>query len=98
MDNHPLTDIWDTYNESLSTAINEGFIDDPDTAEGFVWPHDLNFQDYEREDIKHYVHDRMTEIISSIKKSNGVDPNVIAGYIFRSVISGLLWEADRIGR
>lgn len=94
----PLSEIWDSYNFSLSNAVEEGFIDDPEAAEHFVWPSDLRFGDWEQDDVQRYVHERMTEIVDRVKSDRGVDPNVIAGYIFRSVVCGMLWEYERIGR
>lgn len=97
-DFQPLSDIWQNYNDSLSSAIDQGYIDDPDTAEHFVWPSDLKFGEGEQDDVQRYVHERMTEIVDRVKSDRGVDPNVIAGYIFRSVVVGMMWERERIGR
>jgi hypothetical protein len=94
----PLTDIWDIYSHSLSQANDEGWIDDPELAEDYVWPADLKIGPEEQEDMKKYVNERMTELVERVKKDRGVDPNVLAGYVFRSVIVGMLWEAERIGR
>ena len=95
---HPLSDIWTNYSESLESAIKEGFIDDPDIAENFIWPGDLNLADFEQDDVKRYVHERMTEIVERVKKDNGVDPNIVAGYLFRSIVCSLMWEQERRGR
>jgi hypothetical protein len=94
----PLTEIWDTYSESLDNAIANGFMEDDQLSEKYVWPGALNFGDAEQADMKRYVHERMTEIVDRIKTQGGVDPNLIAGYIFRSVICGCMWEKDRIGK
>lgn len=96
--NQPLSDIWDIYDESLEQAIDNNLLADDEVAEGYVWPSDLHFGDWEQEDVKRYVHERMTEITDRIKVRGGIDPNLIAGYIFRSVISGMLWQAERRGR
>jgi len=94
----PLTDIYDTYSASLSTAIDEGFIDDPDTAENYIWPSELRMHELEQEDVKKYVADRMTEIIERVKREKGFNPNYLAGFIFRSVMCGMMWERERYGR
>lgn len=94
----PLTEIWETYNDSLSNALDEGFIDDPSMADDYVWPMDLRIGDWEQDDVKRYVHERMTEIIDKVKSDRGLDPNLVAGYLFRSILCGMMWERERIGR
>lgn len=96
--NQPLSDIWDIYTESLDQAIDNGLLRDEESSDEYVWPTDLHVDDWEQEDVKRYVHERMTEITDRIKTRGGIDPNLIAGYIFRSVISGMLWQAERHGR
>lgn len=98
MEWQPLTDIWETYNASLDEAVNEGYIHDPTLAEGYVWPSDLGLSDGEQENIKLYVEERMGEIVERIKTEKGLDPNLVAAYLFRSIICGLMWERERIGR
>lgn len=94
----PLTDIWDNYHEVLSEADKAGLMDDPADAEDFVWPYDLAIGEEERDDIRQFVTHRMTEIVETIQRSKGVDPNLIAGYVFRSLLSGMMWERERIGK
>ncbi len=94
----PLSDIWEIYSGSIEQAINQGLIDDSELADDYVWPRDLNFADFESEDVKRYVHERMTEIVDRIKTQGGLDPNLMAGYIFRSVLCGMLWQVERTGR
>jgi hypothetical protein len=96
-DSQPLTDIWNIYTQSLDEAVGEGFIDDEELAESYVWPGDLHFANWEQEDVKRYVHERMTEIVGKIKHGGGLDPNLIASYLFRSVLCGLMWEKERHG-
>ena len=95
--NQPLSEIWNIYTESLDQAIANDLLTDEEFSDEYVWPNDLNFGDWEQEDVKRYVHERMTEITDRIKTRGGLDPNLIAGYIFRSVISGMLWEKERHG-
>lgn len=94
----PLTDIWEVYSNSLDEAITRGFLQSDELSESYVWPVDLLIDSWEQDDVKRYVHERMTEIVDGIKSNNGVDPNLIAGYIFRSVLCGMLWQHERIGR
>lgn len=93
----PLSNIWDSYSQSLEEAITQGYINDDELATEYVWPGDLHVGDSEQDDVKKYVHERMVEIVEKIKTDKGLDPNLIASYIFRSVLCGMLWEKERIG-
>lgn len=95
---HPLTDLYETYQESVDTAVTEGFVDDPDLAEDYLWPPDLMLGAMEKDDIKKYVHERMTEIVESVQRNHGLDPNVLASIIFRTLQVGMMWERERYGR
>jgi hypothetical protein len=95
---HPLNDIWSIYNESMVAALDEGMMDNPEDAQEYVWPPDLNFGDFEQSDVQDYVQERVTEILDHVQHTNGVNPNVLAGYIFRSVLCGMLWQTERYGR
>lgn len=94
----PLSDIWSIYAESLDTAISESHIEDEELSEQYIWPVDLNVASPEQDDVKMYVHERMQEIFERIKHDRGLDPNILANVIFRSVLCGMLWEHERIGR
>lgn len=94
---HPLQDIWEAYAESLDTAIEEGFIQDEDISDQYIWPMDLNVASTEQDDVKIYVHERMQEIFERIKNDRGLDPNVLANVIFRSILCGMMWQKERIG-
>jgi hypothetical protein len=93
----PLSEIWEVYTTSLDEAVANGLIDDDTTNEDYIWPVDLKFGDWEQADLKRYVHERMTEVVDRIKTQNGLDPNLVAAYIFRSVLCGMMWEKERIG-
>lgn len=93
----PLSDIWDTYTESLDQAISNGLLLEQELADDYIWPHDLHLGDWEQEDVKKYVHERLTEVVEKVRNNGNLDPNLVAGYIFRSVIAGMLWERARIG-
>lgn len=95
---HPLNDIWDVYTDSLDNALVEGYINDDEIAENYLWPNDLQIVAHEQEDMKKYVHERMVEIVERIKYDQGLDPNLIAALIFRSVMCGMMWEKERIGK
>jgi hypothetical protein len=93
----PLQDIWEAYSESLDTAIAEGLIQDEELSEQYIWPIDLGVASPEQDDVKMYVHERMQEIFERIKHDRGLDPNVLANVIFRSVLCGMMWEKERLG-
>ncbi len=94
----PLSDIWDVYTDSLDNAISQKLIEDTEIGQDYVWPPDLNFTDWESADVQKYVHERMVEIIDNIKAQGGLNPNLMAGYIFRSVLCGMMWQHERNGR
>lgn len=97
MEWHPLNDIWKAYDDSLESAIAEGFIQDDDISDQYVWPVDLDLAEDEQSDVKVYVHERMQEIFERIKMDKGLDPNVLANVVFRSIICGLMWQKQRLG-
>lgn len=97
-DLQPLNDLWDTYTGALDNAVASGLVDDQELNESYVWPLDLDWSEWEQSDVKRYVHNRMTEIIERVQAVGGLDPNVVAGYIFRSVVVGMMWQQERIGR
>ena len=93
----PLSNIWEIYTGSIKQAISQGLSNDPEVAEGYAWPPDLNFGSLEQDDVRSYVNDRMGEIIENLHANKGIDPNFIAAYIFRTLISGMMWERQRVG-
>lgn len=95
---HPLQDIWAAYNKSLEMAIAEGHIYDADLSDQYIWPGDLSFADLEQDDVKQYVHERMQEIFERIQVDRGLDPNVLANVIFRSILCGMMWQKERNGK
>lgn len=97
-DLHPLNDIWDVYTTALDNADSNGFLTDEGMSEPYIWPTDLDWSDWEQQDVKRYVSERMTEIVDRIRSQGGLDPNTVAGYIFRSVLCGMMWERERIGK
>lgn len=93
----PLSDIWASYSEALDEAVTEGYIEDEDLAERYVWPADLEFGDAEIADVKKYVHERTTEIVDRVRDDGGIDPNFLASYIFRTILCGVMWQKERRG-
>lgn len=93
----PLSDIWTLYSQSLEEAIKAGYMTNDELSDQYIWPVDLKLAETEQGEIKAYVHTRMEEINEQIKKDNGLDPNVLANVIFRSMICGLLWQKERLG-
>jgi hypothetical protein len=93
----PLNHIWELYADSLAQAVDDGYLSDDDLADEYVWPADLNFGKFEQDDVRKYVFERVEEIVDNVKNKGGMDTNLVAGYIFRSVLCGMLWERERIG-
>lgn len=86
----PLTDIWAAYSQSLESSIESGEIDDQAIAEIYVWPRDLEITKDEREDIKRFVHERLSEILARHSHGVPIDHAIIASYIFRSILCGMM--------
>jgi hypothetical protein len=95
--NHPLSDIWETYTDSLDHADANGLLEDEEVQESYLWPTDLRLADWEQEDVKRYVAERMGEMMERMQTQGGLDPNLLAGYLFRSILCGMMWEKERIG-
>lgn len=92
----PLNDQWNKYEQTIQEASEGGFLEDAEDADKVVWPYFLNIGEGEKEDINRFVVNRVNELLSSVP-SKEINPNYIASYIFRSVISGMMWEYERIG-
>lgn len=93
----PLSNIWDLYTDSLAEAVDGGYLSDDELSDQYVWPADLHFGKFEQDDVRKYVFERVNEIVDNVKSRGGMDANLVAGYIFRSVLCGMLWERERIG-
>lgn len=89
----PLRDIWMKYNLDIYQKMAS---QDPDELEAF-WPDNLYIGEVEREDIEKFVHERTHDIVQAIQAYGGVHPMMIASYILRSVVSGMMWENERLG-
>lgn len=94
----PLTDIWNNYHNSLEEASELGFLDTPEDAEGVVWPYQLMLGEEEKDDVRSFLNDRIIEIQNDVKANQGLNMNMLVAVIFRSVLSGMVWERERIGR
>jgi hypothetical protein len=93
MDNwQPLTDIWDEYSMKLDS------IEEADLAEEIIYPYQLTMGELEKEDIKQFVTDRMTEMFEYAQRSGGVNLHWISGFLFKSLITGMMWERERVGK
>jgi len=84
----PLSDIWHEYSQSLELSIESREIDDQAVAEIYIWPRDLELTEVEREDIKRFVHQRVSEILA--RHAFPIDHAIIASYIIRSIICGMM--------
>lgn len=86
----PISDIWAEYSASLESSIESGDIDDQVIAEVYIWPRDLEITGAEREDIKRFVHERLSEIMARQESGINLDHAIIASYLFRSIICGMM--------
>lgn len=94
MSDTPMSDIWDEYSFSLTSSIETGDLNDQSIAEIYVWPRDLELTKTEREDIKRFVHERLSEIIEKHPNMQ-IDYAIIASYIFRSLMCGMMFSMQK---
>jgi hypothetical protein len=93
MDNwQPLTNIWDDYSEKLDS------IEEADLAEEIVYPNGLFMGEGEKDDVKTFVTERMQEMYEHAQKTGGVNLQWVSGFLFKSLITGMMWERERVGR
>jgi hypothetical protein len=96
---HPLTDHWMNYQQRINDADAEGLLDDPLGAQEIIYPDELSFGEGEKEDVREFVEARLNELYANYQNIGGkFDINAIGTYIFRSIILGMMWESERIGR
>lgn len=88
----PLNDLWDGYSTKLD-AVREA-----DLADDIVWPNDLYMGDAEKEDVKAFVSERIEEMIAEAQRQQGINIQWIGGFLFKSLITGMLWERERVGK
>jgi hypothetical protein len=96
---NPVNDVWDSYNAKLDSYKDMMPYSDFDAEEmhNALWPEDLYLGDEELEDAKEFVAKRTMEVLTMIRRFNGLHPDMIYSYIMKSLISGMLWEKERIG-
>ena len=88
----PLTNIWDNYSEQLDA------IEEAELADDIVYPRDLFIGEGERENIKEFVTERMAEMHEHAQRHGGVNLHWVSGFLFKSLITGMKWERERVGR
>jgi hypothetical protein len=95
---NPLQSIWEDYGKSLDSVIAEGLIQDEEVSDQYIWPPDLRIAGIEQDEVKRYVHERVEELYERIKQDRGINADLLANIIFRSVLVGMMWEYERVGR
>lgn len=88
----PLTTIWSDYSKRLDG------IESADLAEEIVYPADLFMGDAEKEDIKTFIASRMEEMVEQVQSAGGFNLHWLSGALFKCVVTGMIWERERIGR
>jgi len=89
---HPLNDILDDYSMKLDK------VEEADLADDVIWPNELFIGETEREDVKEFLNNRMHEIISQSNHGGGLNMQSFGAFLFKSLVSGMLWERERHGR
>lgn len=88
----PLNNIYDDYSMKLDE------IEEAELAEDVVWPRQLFMGEGEKEDVKLFVTQRIEEMIQEAQRNQGINIQWIGGYLFKSLVSGMLWERERVGK
>ena len=88
----PLNNIWEDYSSKLDS------VNDAELADDLVWPQELFVADSEKDDVKTFVGERIEEMVLEANKGHGINLQWVGGFIFKSLVSGMLWEKERIGR
>ena len=88
----PLQDIWDDYSEKLDE------IESAEIADEEMWPYQLFMGMNEKEDVKQFVTDRISEMVSYAQNTGGINLQWIGGFVFKSLVAGMLWERERVGK
>lgn len=89
---NPLNNIYDFYSDSLDE------IEEAELAEDIVWPRELFMGDGEKEDVKVFVSQRIEEMVQEAQRNQGINIQWIGGYLFKSLVAGMLWERERVGK
>lgn len=88
----PLTDLWEKYSDTLDG------IETAEIAEEVVWPAELFMGNSEKEDVKNFVSERIEEMIEQAKAGGGINLQYIGGFLFKSLVTGMMWERERVGK
>ena len=88
----PLNDLWEDYSQKLDS------IQEVELAEDVVWPKELFMGEGEKDDVKTFVTNRIEEMIAEAQRTNGINIQWIGGFLFKSLVAGMLWERERVGR
>lgn len=89
---HPLNTIWDDYSDKLEE------VEEAELAEDIVWPRQLFMGEGEKEDVKLFVSQRIEEMVEEAQRQNGINIQWIGGFLFKSLVTGMMWERERIGK
>lgn len=88
----PLNDLWDNYSQKLDS------IREVELAEDIVWPSELFMGEGEKDDVKTFVTNRIEEMIDVAQRNEGINIQWIGGFLFKSLVAGMLWERERVGK
>jgi hypothetical protein len=93
----PLEDEYDAYRRHLDEQAIEGLLQDPEDAQRFGYPRKLNLTDNEKEHLAVFVKNRLDQAFETFNAMGGVHPAVLGQLFLDSILSGMMWEYERIG-
>lgn len=88
----PLQDIWEEYSEKLDS------IEEAELADEQMWPYQLFMGTNEKDDVKQFITERISEMVSHAQDTGGINLQWIGGFVFKSLVAGMLWERERVGK
>lgn len=96
---NPINDVWEEYSSRLESFREMiPYIElEPEEMQNVLWPEDLYLGETEVKNAQEFVANRTIEILQLVKRYNGLHPDMLYSYIMKSLISGMLWEKERIG-
>lgn len=92
----PLLDHWDRHEKHIAEVTARAQEDDSAEVQEIIWPSELYFGEEEKEEVQRFINLRLNELMN-ISQHQPVTVEHIGGYLYRTLLAGLLWEKERIG-
>lgn len=94
----PLEDEYAVYRRQLEELAIEGLLQDPEDAKRLGYPKKLTLSDAEKDHLAVFVKNRLDQAFEIFNAQGGVHPAVLGQLFLDSILAGMMWEYERIGR